>query len=190
MGVHAATGGHGLRGQIRVGVKLGEILFVGMGAQGKEKRLIPIVAGAPIAGSHGMGEGNLRHFLAIAKDTELGLAAEHFAPADQTELTALEGDAIVIENDIGIANGIALLFYMTYHERSLRHFDGANRHRPVGPTCWVDKRRSRHRQGFSGTSGSGTPVNRGQCTKAYRHHWAHCSIWGRNAKKTDAATAH
>jgi hypothetical protein len=59
--------------------------------------LVAVVAGAKIAGSEKLGEGDLGQFFAITEDAKLGLAAHHLAPPNEADLAALVDEAIVVE---------------------------------------------------------------------------------------------
>ena len=81
--------------QVGVRKKLGEVLLDGAGACGKHECLVAVVATAPVAFFEGTCHCQLGHFLAIAKDSELGLASQHFFAANQACLTAQIADAVV-----------------------------------------------------------------------------------------------
>jgi len=101
MGVHRAARGGGIVLHVGVRVKLGKKFLDARGPEGEHPGLVTIVAGAPVAFVEDARHGKLGDFLAVAKNTELGLAGEHFAAADQGGLAGLVGQAIVFDNFFG-----------------------------------------------------------------------------------------
>src|SRR5688572_19660242 len=93
----AATEG-GFGRDVRVSVKLSEESFDREQAERKHQRLIAIISGTEIAFLEGVGEGELRDFLAVAENSEFRFAGEDFAPAQQTALPASEGCAVVAQH--------------------------------------------------------------------------------------------
>src|SRR5262245_10653960 len=88
----------GVVGRYGLGVELREVLRERGRADGEHEGLVAVVAAAPVTLAEGPGHGQLRHFLAVAEDAELGLARQHLAAADEADLPAAEGDAVVVDD--------------------------------------------------------------------------------------------
>ena len=80
---------------VGVGVELGEELLEVDHAQREHPGLVAVVAGAPVAFAEGARDGELGDLLAVAEDAELGLAAQHFAAADDGCLARAVGQAVI-----------------------------------------------------------------------------------------------
>lgn len=98
MTVHRASARDGLGVQVSVGVELGEPLLDVDHAEHEHPGLVAVVARAPVAFAEGARNGEIGEFLAVAEDAELGLAAQHFAPADEGSLAGGVGEAVVVED--------------------------------------------------------------------------------------------
>lgn len=101
VGVHHAAGRRGVGLGVGVGVQLGEELVDGAHAEREDQGLVAVVAGADVPRREEPGQGHLRHFLAIAEDAELRLAAHHLAPSDQAGLAALVRQPVVADDVLG-----------------------------------------------------------------------------------------
>src|SRR6266536_5936258 len=108
MRVHPPAAGPRIVRDIGVGVELPEELVERSHAEGQDEGLIAVIARAPVALAEGARPGELRHFLAVAKNAELRLAGEHLLAADQTGLATAKGDAVVLENALAGELGAGL----------------------------------------------------------------------------------
>jgi hypothetical protein len=97
VGVHGASGRCRVGRHIGVSIQLGKKFLDVAHPQYKGQGLVSIVAGAKIAWLVTFRQGNLGHFLAVAKDAELGFAAEDFTTADQAGLPAFVCQAVIFQ---------------------------------------------------------------------------------------------
>ncbi len=97
MRVHAAPAGVRFGIHVGVRVKLGKKFLDAHHTQHEHPGLIAIIAGAPVAFLKRAPNRKVGKFLAVAKDAELGLAAQHFAPTDEACLPRLIGETIIFE---------------------------------------------------------------------------------------------
>ena len=97
MRVHAAPAGVGLGVHVGMRVKLGKKFLDAHHTQHEHPGLIAIITGAPVAFLKSTPNREVGKFFAVAKDAELGLAAQYFAPTNQTCLPRLIGETIIFE---------------------------------------------------------------------------------------------
>jgi hypothetical protein len=96
--IHAAALRVRLGFKIRVCIQLREHLLQAHHAEHRHPGLVTIIAGAPVSFVEHMTKCNVGKLLAVAKDAELGLAAEDFPAANQAGLARLVGDAVVLDD--------------------------------------------------------------------------------------------
>src|SRR6058998_610559 len=65
------------------------------------ERLVAVVAGAPVARAERFGHGDVGDLLAVAKDAERGVAAQHLGPADDACATAAVGQPVIGDHGFG-----------------------------------------------------------------------------------------
>ncbi len=110
MRVHAAAAGCRIGCDVGVSVELSEELLDGEEFQREHEGLVAVVAGSHVAQREGVGEGDLRDFLAIAEDAEHGAAEHDLTARKRAHLSAAVCDAVVAENVSGVEPELAGLY--------------------------------------------------------------------------------
>src|SRR5712664_2418445 len=98
---HLTAAGGRLRLEARVAVELSEkVANVGHPRRPHE-RLVPVVAGTPVAGAESLGHGELGDLFAIAKDPECGVATYDLSPTDDARPPAAVRQSVVGDDRFG-----------------------------------------------------------------------------------------
>ena len=98
MSVHLPAAAVRIVVYVRIGVELGKKLTNGGRTNGESEGLIAVVPAVMIPRFEEFRHGDLGYFLTVSKDPELGLAREHFFPAQQTGFPAFAGSAVVFQD--------------------------------------------------------------------------------------------
>ena len=83
---------------VRIGVELGKKLTNGGCTNGESEGLIAVVPAVMIPRFEEFRHGDLGYFLTVSEYPELGLAREHFFPAQEAGFPAFTGSAVVFQH--------------------------------------------------------------------------------------------